>query len=59
MLSLGIIALIHRAPRISDARTQSIFVIVISFAIWVGYSLLLSIFKIKNGGYPFALPPFL
>jgi len=30
-----------------------------SGVLFVMYSFLLSVFRIKNGGYPFSLPPFM
>jgi oligosaccharyltransferase complex subunit gamma len=53
-----VIALILRAPRQADSKFQQAFVIGMSGGIFILYGLLLSIFRIKNGGYPFSLPPF-
>ncbi len=58
VLSFATISLALKVPRIADPRTQQVAVIVWS-AIMLGmYSFLLSVFRIKNGGYPFWLPPF-
>ena len=42
----------------SDPRSQQIAVFVWGGVILGVYSFLLSVFRIKNGGYPFWLPPF-
>lgn len=57
-LSFMVIALILRAPRLSDSKIQQALIIGLSGGIFVIYGLLLSIFRVKNGGYPFSLPPF-
>ncbi|KAK9418641.1 putative OST3/OST6 family protein [Seiridium unicorne] len=57
-LSFMVIALILRAPRQADSKLQQAFVIAMSGGIFIIYGLLMSIFRIKNGGYPFGLPPF-
>jgi len=57
-LSFATISLALKVPRISDPRTQQIAVIVWGGLVFVMYSFLLSVFRIKNGGYPFWLPPF-
>jgi len=58
LLSFATISLALKVPRIADPRTQQIAVIVWGGVIFVMYSFLLSVFRIKNGGYPFWLPPF-
>ncbi|KAI9740945.1 MAG: oligosaccharyl transferase subunit ost3/OST6 [Claussenomyces sp. TS43310] len=58
LLSFATISLALKVPRISDPRTQQIAVIVWGGVIFAVYSFLLSVFRIKNGGYPFWLPPF-
>ncbi|KAI1845128.1 hypothetical protein JX265_002787 [Neoarthrinium moseri] len=57
-LSFMVIALILRVPRQSDNKLQQVLVVGLSGGIFLLYGLLLSIFRIKNGGYPFSLPPF-
>jgi oligosaccharyltransferase complex subunit gamma len=47
-----------KVPRIADAKTQGVAVMAWSAVIFLMYSFLLSIFRFKNGGYPFFLPPF-
>lgn len=59
LLALSAIALADKIPRLANPRIQSIAVLAWGGFMLVGYSLLLSIFRIKNGGYPFSLPPFL
>lgn len=59
VLSFAAIALVTRAPRIEDNKVQQAMVIAYSAALFLVYSFLLSIFRIKNGGYPFSLPPFM
>jgi len=57
-LSFATIALALRVPRISDPRIQQVTVLIWGGAIFFMYSFLLSVFRMKNGGYPFWLPPF-
>jgi len=58
LLSFATISLALKVPRITDPKTQQVAVIVWSGVIFVMYSFLLSVFRMKNGGYPFWLPPF-
>ncbi|TVY86930.1 Magnesium transporter protein [Lachnellula willkommii] len=58
LLSFATISLALKVPRITDVKTQQVAVIVWSGVIFVMYSFLLSVFRMKNGGYPFWLPPF-
>jgi len=58
LLSFATISLALKVPRMSDPKTQQLAVIVWGGVIFVMYSFLLSVFRIKNGGYPFWLPPF-
>ncbi|KAL8676664.1 MAG: hypothetical protein Q9186_006835 [Xanthomendoza sp. 1 TL-2023] len=57
-LSFATIALALKVPRMVDPKKQQIAVVVWGGVIFVMYSFLLSVFRIKNGGYPFHLPPF-
>lgn len=57
-MSFAAISLGLKVPRIANPKTQSIAVIIWAGTMFVVYSFLLSIFRIKNGGYPFYLPPF-
>ncbi|KAK6864298.1 hypothetical protein PG990_006267 [Apiospora arundinis] len=59
LLSFSAIALIMKVPRVADPKKQQIWVLVWSAVLFLVYSFLLSIFRIKNGGYPFSLPPFM
>ncbi|KAK5107291.1 hypothetical protein LTR62_001420 [Meristemomyces frigidus] len=58
VLSFATISLALKVPRMTDARSQQIAVFVWGGVILGMYSFLLSVFRIKNGGYPFWLPPF-
>lgn len=58
VLAFATISLALKVPRMSDPRTQQIAVFVWGGIILGMYSFLLSVFRIKNGGYPFWLPPF-
>lgn len=59
VLSFCVISLAVKVPRIADSRTQQVAVFVWGVVLFLMYSFLLSIFRIKNGGYPFSLPPFM
>jgi len=43
----------------TDPKTQGIAVIAWGGVMLVMYSFLLSVFRIKNAGYPYSLPPFM
>jgi oligosaccharyltransferase complex subunit gamma len=43
----------------SDPRAQGVALFAWGGILFVVYSLLLSIFRQKNPGYPFSLPPFM
>jgi len=58
VLAFGTIALAVKTPRIRDPKLQQLSVIVWGMVVYATYSWLLSIFRMKNGGYPFWLPPF-
>lgn len=47
-----------KVPRIADSKGQQVAVFIWSAVLLGTYSFLLSVFKAKNGGYPFFLPPF-
>ncbi|KZZ94326.1 oligosaccharyl transferase subunit [Moelleriella libera RCEF 2490] len=59
LLSFCTIALATKVPRMPSANSQSIAVLIWAGAVFFVYSFLLSVFRIKNSSYPFALPPFL
>jgi oligosaccharyltransferase complex subunit gamma len=42
----------------ADAKTQQLGVIIWGVILLGMYSFLLSVFRVKNSGYPFYLPPF-
>lgn len=42
----------------AEPQKQQIAVFVWGAVVFAMYSFLLSVFRVKNGGYPFHLPPF-
>jgi len=58
LLAFAAINLALRVPRIKDSKTQQAAVIIWAAVLFGMYSFLMSVFRIKNGGYPFWLPPF-
>jgi oligosaccharyltransferase complex subunit gamma len=58
VLAFSTITLALKVPRIADAKTQQVAVLAWAGVMFLMYSFLLSIFRFKNGGYPFFLPPF-
>ncbi|KAF2664809.1 oligosaccharyl transferase subunit gamma [Microthyrium microscopicum] len=58
ILSFAAINLALKCPRIADPKGQQVAVLVWSGGLFLVYSFLLNIFRMKNGGYPFYLPPF-
>ena len=58
LLGFSTIALALKVPRIQDPKTQQIAVVIWGSVIFGTYSFLLSVFRVKNQGYPFWLPPF-
>jgi oligosaccharyltransferase complex subunit gamma len=58
-LSFCVITLAIKVPRIADAKAQQVAVIAFGGILFLVYSFLLSVFRVKNGGYPFSLPPFM
>lgn len=58
VLSFAVIALALKVPRMEDVKGQQLAVLIWAGVLFVTYSLLLSVFKVKNSGYPFYLPPF-
>ncbi|KAI4271247.1 MAG: hypothetical protein LQ337_006148 [Flavoplaca oasis] len=57
-LSFATIALALKVPRMAEPQKQQIAVFVWGAVVFAMYSFLLSVFRVKNGGYPFHLPPF-
>lgn len=58
VLAFATISLALKVPRIKDARAQQFAVFLWSGVLLCMYSFLLSVFRTKNGGYKFWLPPF-
>ena len=58
ILSFATIALALKVPRIAEPKKQQVAVVVWGCVMFGMYSFLLNVFKVKNGGYPFRLPPF-
>ncbi|KAB8214765.1 hypothetical protein BDV33DRAFT_182179 [Aspergillus novoparasiticus] len=58
ILSFATIALAMKVPRIADSKAQQVAVLIWGTVLFGMYSFLLSVFRAKNGGYPFFLPPF-
>ncbi|PNS20678.1 Dolichyl-diphosphooligosaccharide--protein glycosyltransferase subunit 3 [Sphaceloma murrayae] len=58
VLAFATISLALKVPRMADPRMQQIAVFVWGGVIFGTYSFLMSVFRIKNSGYPFWLPPF-
>jgi oligosaccharyltransferase complex subunit gamma len=58
LLSFATIALALKVPRMADPKSQQVAVFIWASVILGMYSFLLSVFRTKNGGYPFWLPPF-
>ena len=56
-LSFGTIALGMKIPRMVDPKRQGAAVVVWSAVVLMLFSFLMAVFKVKNGGYPFWLPP--
>lgn len=58
VLAFSIITLAVKVPRIQDERAQLVAGLAWAAVLFVVYSALLNVFRFKNGGYPFWLPPF-
>jgi oligosaccharyltransferase complex subunit gamma len=58
VLAFAAISLALKVPRIADPKAQGAAVLAWGGGLFLVYSFLLSIFRFKNGGYPFFLPPF-
>ncbi|KAM3518223.1 hypothetical protein MY4038_010151 [Beauveria bassiana] len=59
LLSFCTITLATKVPRMTDAKTQQVTVLIWGAVLFLMYSFLLSVFRFKNVGYPFSLPPFM
>ncbi len=58
-MAFATISLVVKVPRMADPKAQSLGVLIWGVVLFVMYSILLSVFRVKNGGYPFSLPPFM
>lgn len=58
LLSFATITLALKAPRMKDTRTQKIAVVTLGSVLLGVYRFLMSLFRVKNDGYPFWLRPF-
>ena len=58
ILAFATISLALKVPRMADPRAQQVAVFIWGGVILAMYSFLLSVFRIKSGGYPFWLPTF-
>ena len=58
ILSFATIALVTIVPRKTDVKSQQLAVLLFGGLLFGMYGFLMSIFRVKNGGYPFFLPPF-
>lgn len=58
VLSFATIALAMKVPRMEDSKAQQVAVVIWGAVMLCMYSFLMSVFKAKNAGYPFFLPPF-
>ncbi|KAK9461330.1 uncharacterized protein V1516DRAFT_638141 [Lipomyces oligophaga] len=56
-LAFSAISLAIKVPRISDSTKQLLSVTTWVVIIWAMFSVLMFIFRIKNRGYPFSIPP--
>jgi len=59
VLSFAAISLALTVPRIAQPKTQGIAIFAWSGVMLLMYSFLMTVFKMKNGSYPFKLPPFM
>ncbi|MCJ1477895.1 oligosaccharyl transferase subunit ost3/OST6 [Lambiella insularis] len=58
ILSFATIALALKVPRMASPSQQQVAVIIWSVVMFGMYGFLMRVFKMKNGTYPFRLPPF-
>ena len=59
LLSFSTIALALKVPRERNPKIQLVLIILWGSIMYLVYGFLLYIFRGKNGGYPFKLPPFI
>lgn len=59
LMAFCTVGLALKVPRIADPKTQQAAVLAWGGLLFLLNSFLLSLFRVKNGGYPFSLPPFM
>lgn len=59
MMAFCAISLAAKVPRMDNPRAQQVAVIIWGGILLLTSSFFLNIFRIKNAGYPFSLPPFM
>ena len=59
MLAFAAISLAMKMPTVEDPGRQKFATVLWSGILLVTFSFLMSIFRQKNGSYPFKLPPFM
>ncbi|KJZ72487.1 hypothetical protein HIM_08156 [Hirsutella minnesotensis 3608] len=59
LMTFCTIALVTRVPRMENPQSQLVAALAFAAMLFVSNSFLLSVFRIKNSGYPFSLPPFM
>jgi oligosaccharyltransferase complex subunit gamma len=59
VLAFSAISLATRVSKMSRESSRTLAVVMYCIILLVSYSFLLRVFRIKNSGYPFSLPPFL
>ncbi|KAI5820287.1 hypothetical protein BZA77DRAFT_302044 [Pyronema omphalodes] len=57
VLAFCAIALSMKMPRVADPMRQKIAILLWNAILLCGFSFLMTLFRMKNGGYPFKLPP--
>ncbi|KAK7754018.1 oligosaccharyl transferase subunit ost3/OST6 [Diatrype stigma] len=58
LLAVATTTLTIRVPRERDPKKQRVMIVAWGGVLYLTYSFLLYVFRFKNGGYPFKLPPF-
>ncbi|CAK7903145.1 dolichyl-diphosphooligosaccharide--protein glycosyltransferase subunit 3 [[Candida] anglica] len=54
-LSLFVVVLVKKTPEVKNAKVQFLTVVIFSAFIFIFYSILVSIFRVKSYGYPYKL----
>lgn len=55
LLSLLFVVLVKKVPETPNEKVKTIAVVIVSIGIYIGFSILLSFFGVKTGGYPYRL----